>query len=152
MITFFLDANRINARGKCSYVNQLEELAKCGKCELLMPQVSWNEAEAGDSQDRKNKTWSYYFIGLENNSSQSHWYKKIEEIVFPNGASLKNEINDVWILVTAREMNYPLVTDDGGSKSQPGGMLGNRENLKRIGVTVLRDREAVEMVLNNKNT
>lgn len=43
-------------------------------------------------------------------------------------------------------MSQPLITDDGGSKSQPRGILGSREELAKIGVEVLRDYEAVERV------
>jgi hypothetical protein len=117
-----------------------------------MPRIAWNEAEAGNNEDRQEKTWSYYFIGLTHTDSQNHWYTKVEAIIFPNGARSKQEINDIWILVTAREMNYPLVTNDGGSKSQRGGILGNREKLNKIGIKVIRDYEAVQMILNNENT
>jgi hypothetical protein len=152
MITFFLDTNRINARSKCSYMNELESLAREGKCELLMPRVAWSEAEKGNNEDSKNKTWSYYFIGLEHTESQRYWYREIENIVFPYGAITTNQQNDVWILVTAREMQYPLITDEGDSKSQKGGMLGNRVKLNGIGIQVVRDSEAVEMILKSENT
>lgn len=155
MPSFFLDANRINARCKCPGMNQLERLAKEGKCELLMPRIAWNESEKGDNEPRQEKTWSYDFVGLEHTSCQLSWFKKIEAIIFPSGAVKQNQINDVWILVTAREMKYPLVTNDGASKSQKGGMLGNREKLGEIGeigVRVIRDTEAVRLVLNNGNT
>ena len=39
-----------------------------------------------------------------------------------------------------------LITDDGGSKQQPGGILGNRERLSSLGIQVMRDYEAVEFV------
>ena len=40
-----------------------------------------------------------------------------------------------------------LVTDDGGSKRQPGGILGNRDALGQLGVKVMRDEEAVQYVI-----
>jgi len=152
MYTFFLDTNRINAKQGCVHMNELEQLAADGFCELLMPMVSWDEAEAGTDIKRKSKTWNYYFIGITHTEDQEYWYKVIENIVFPDGAKNQNEKNDIWILVTAREMNYPLVTNDGDSKSQRGGILGNRQHLKEIGVDVLRDYEAVALVKTEGNT
>jgi len=40
-----------------------------------------------------------------------------------------------------------LITSDGGSKRQPGGILGNRQTLRDLGITVMNDGEAVEFVL-----
>jgi hypothetical protein len=127
-------------------MNELEVLASQGLCDLLMPKTAWDEAEAGRDIKRKEKTWEYFFIEPVHNHSQKFWFKEIEKIVFPNGAKTQKEINDVWILATAREMDYPLVTDDGESKTQPGGILGNRDHLKKLGVRVLRDHEAVALV------
>jgi hypothetical protein len=150
MYTFFIDANRINAKRKCAYMNELEQLASKGLCELYMPKIAWDEAEFGNNINRQKKTWEYYYIGLENTDSQRYWYKQIEKIVFPKGAKKQQEINDIWILVTSREMKFPLVTNDGDSKTQPGGILGNRESLREIDVIVLRDYEAVALVKKEK--
>lgn len=133
-------------------MNELELLASKGLCELLMPKVAWSEAEKGTDILRKEKAWSYYFIGLTGTNSQQYWFKRIENIVFPSGANNQNQINDVWILVTTREMGYPIVTNDGDSKSQSGGMLGNKDQLKALGIKVLRDFEAVKLVKNNLQT
>jgi len=152
MITFFLDTNKINGRKLLPHMNKLEVLASDGKCELLMPKIAWNEAAAGNNETREEKTWSYYFIGLKYTNSQKYWFSEVEKIVFPSGADTQNKKNDVWVLVTAREMNYPLITNDGDSKFQPGGMLGNRKELSKIGICIIRDEEAIEMVLNYVNS
>ncbi len=127
-------------------MNELEQLAAQGKCSLLMPYSAWKEAETGNNELRKSKTWEYFYIQPIKNESQKYWYDVIETIVFPNGARTENEKNDLWILVTAREMNYPIITNDGNSKKQPGGMLGNVQELKKIGVIVIRDSEAVAWI------
>ncbi len=127
-------------------MNELEALASQGLCTLLMPKNAWDEAETGTDIKRKEKTWEYFFIEPVQNDSQKFWFNEIEKIVFPNGAKTANEINDIWLLVTAKEMNYPLVTNDGNSKTQPGGLLGNRDRLEKLGVCVLRDYEAVALV------
>ena len=46
--------------------------------------------------------------------------------MFPNGAKDDNELNDVRIVCEAKKYEAILVTGDGGSKAQPGGILGNR--------------------------
>ena len=150
MITFFLDANRINAKKKCVHMNELEKLAEQGKCELLMPRPAWEEAEVGNDDRRKHKTWNYFFVGPEKTRRQKYWHQALERIVFPDGAKSPNDENDLWILVTAREMNYPLITNDGDSKRQPGGILGNASALANVGVSVIRDYEAVALVKSNQ--
>lgn len=146
MLYFLIDTNRINSRQKCERMNELERLAVQGKCVLLMPYQAWIEAECGNNLLRRTKVWSYFYIEPIKSESQLYWYGQIEKVVFPFGARSENEKNDVWILVAAREMNYPIVTNDGGSKKQPGGMLGNADELEKLGVIVLRDFEAVESV------
>ncbi|HXU36694.1 MAG TPA: hypothetical protein VN937_10050 [Blastocatellia bacterium] len=43
----------------------------------------------------------------------------------------------------------PLITNDGGSRRQPGGMLGNRKRLdEALGIKIITDEEAVDQVRN----
>ena len=49
-------------------------------------------------------------------------------------------------LFNAHKYERILITDDGGSKRQPGGIIGNREKLSSLGIKILRDHEAVELV------
>lgn len=70
---------------------ELEQLAKDGRCALLMPRYAWDESESGRDIPRKSKTWDYFFIGLDQNLHQEHWYEKVENILFPNGAVKRNE-------------------------------------------------------------
>jgi hypothetical protein len=57
-----------------------------------------------------------------------------------------NEANDVEIAFNANKYGAILVTADGGSRRQPGGILGNRVALARLGVQVMSDGEAVALV------
>lgn len=50
------------------------------------------------------------------------------------------------MVFNARKYDAVLVTADGASKSQPGGILGNRDALKKLGITVMTDVEAVALV------
>jgi hypothetical protein len=74
-------------------------------------------------------------------------FKVIESVLFPGGAKDENQRNDVRIVSDAIHYAAILVTNDGGSKSQPGGVLGNRDALaKRFGVRILSADEAVDFV------
>ena len=69
--------------------------------------------------------------------------RAIERVLFPDGATSQSERNDAEILFNARKYTAILVTGDGGSKRQPGGILGNREALAQLGISVMTDAEAV---------
>jgi len=73
---------------------------------------------------------------------------EIKKILFPTKKALtKNEENDVIIVLHANQTHSILITNDGGSKRQQNGMLGNKEHLlKEIGVKVMHDSEAVALV------
>lgn len=71
-------------------------------------------------------------------------YRKIEAALFPQGSKTENESNDVKIVYEAAHYAAILVTRDGGSRAQPGGILGNRDKLKDI-VQILSDSEAVAL-------
>ena len=75
-------------------------------------------------------------------------YHKIAEALFPHGLVNQNQANDVSIVHEAAKYHAILVTSDGGSKSQPGGILGNRDKLRGL-VKTLSPEEAVEFVRNN---
>ncbi|OGX27368.1 MAG: hypothetical protein A2705_01990 [Omnitrophica WOR_2 bacterium RIFCSPHIGHO2_01_FULL_52_10] len=71
---------------------------------------------------------------------------QIQLILFPLGVQSRNNQNDVEIVFNAWKYFRILVTDDGDSRSQPVGILGNRDHLADIGIRVMRDDEAVELV------
>jgi hypothetical protein len=56
-----------------------------------------------------------------------------------------NQRNDVRIVCEAAKYAAILVTGDGGSKTQPGGILGNRDKLRDV-VQILSPDEAVAFV------
>ena len=73
--------------------------------------------------------------------------QRIEAILFPAGVKDRNQENDVQIVYTAAKWNATLVTNDGGSKTQPGGILGNREALRgAVGVEIMSPAVAVSFV------
>ena len=73
--------------------------------------------------------------------------ERIAKILFSQGVKDANQQNDVEIVFNAAKYIRVLVTKDGGSKSQPSGILGNAVQLeKEVGVKVVTDIQAVEMV------
>lgn len=74
-------------------------------------------------------------------------FKAIEGVLFPDGAKDENQKNDVRIVPDAIHYVAILVTQDGGSKSQPGGILGNRDTFaKRFAIRILTPDEVVAFV------
>jgi hypothetical protein len=72
-------------------------------------------------------------------------YEQVEKALFPTGTRSANQQNDVKIVAEASKYQAILVTADGASNSQPGGILGNRDKVKGL-VTIVSPTEAVELV------
>lgn len=140
---YFLDANCINARQVDQNINQLEHWHQEGVISILIPQIAATEAVRG-SDERLKKSWDYPML-FESRPGQTNPYivSLIEHIVFSQGTTNKNQRNDVAILAVAELYGYPLITNDGASNTQPGGMLGNAKALANIGISVLTPRSAV---------
>lgn len=141
-----LDANRINARQKDSFVNQLEKWHNEGVIFLEMPHDAYIEARHG-SKERAEKADNYTWISTNDSiGGETEIRRKIEAILFPSGTINKNQQKDVMILFTARQASATLITADGDSKTQPGGILGNACALAKLGIRVLSAQEAVNEV------
>jgi hypothetical protein len=140
-LEYLLDTNCINARQKNPALNELEALHKKGKVSLIMPRPAYDEAGFG-SEARQEKTEGYFFVGIES-KERFKVRHTIEHILFPNGAKTVNQKNDIDILEVARHTQLTLITMDGASKSQPGGMLGHRDELAKFGIKILRPEEAL---------
>jgi len=168
---FIIDTNRINAKGGLENINQLEKWSNNDNIIFLYtPEATLlelsNERNIGWGKKRKQKARqkliAYPFINAdgiyqdikdENGDSlipegekerDRKVYKEIENILFKKDNNTRNDINIVY---TAWETGSILVTADGDSKEQPGGILGNSDKLKDCcGVVIMRDFEAVEYV------
>lgn len=140
---YHLDANRINARQTESYVNQLEVWHTNNVIFLEMSLTAFRESRRGNSV-RASKADEYTWTNTNDIIGGEKEYKeKIEHIIFPEGAKDKNQKNDVMILFTAQRAGATLITRDGSSRRQPGGILGNARALAQIGIRVMSDEEAV---------
>ena len=143
--SFQIDTNRINSRGGLHSMNQLERWREDGVIMMDMSEVAQEEAIAGGSESRAEKARVNIFsMTLAETPREQEQIRQIESILFPEGAEDQNQRNDVEIVFNALKYHRILVTADGGSKSQPGGMLGRRKELSAMNVQMMRDHEAVE--------
>ena len=145
-LTYHLDANRINARQKERYVNKLEKWHTDEVIFLEMALTAYEEAGQGNSQ-RNAKADEYTWVSTNDSiGGEKEFREKIERTLFPSEAKNKNQKNDVMILFTAHRAGATLITRDGRSRRQAGGMLGNAEALAEIGIRVLSDEKAVNEI------
>lgn len=140
-----IDTNLINARQKLAAVNQLEKWFDDEVILINMSATAHGEAQAGGNPMRTRKANQNIFTATPPIGSSDPMYKKVESALLPEGACDENQRNDVRIVCEATKYAAILVTGDGGSKTQPGGILGNRHKLKDV-VRILSPEEAVEFV------
>ncbi len=142
-----IDTNLINSRRKLPAVNRLEKWYADGVILINMAGIAREEALAGGDTRRTQKANQQIFTVTPPAPIDSTRFKAIELVVFPGGAKDENQRNDVRIVADAIQYAAILVTNDGGSKSQPGGILGNRDTLTRqFGIRILSAEEAVDFV------
>jgi len=142
---FQIDANRINASGQLQYMNIIEKWKKNKVIRVMIAQRAQDEAAHGN-QHRARKAYSYIASMTESNKEDIKLFNNLEKIMFPKGAKTQNEKNDVEIVFNARKYGCILVTNNGDSRRQPGGILGNRDKLYQLGINVMTDKEAVEFI------
>lgn len=146
-IAFIVDTNCVNARQVMPEMNQLEDWASKELILLQTTEIAQNEMAAGNNAARIAKAYSFiYTMSKRTTHEETAKLQKIEDILFPNGAVTQNQKNDVEIVFNAGKYPKPLITNDGGSKSQPGGILGNKHALASIGIDVINPAEAVSKV------
>jgi hypothetical protein len=145
MPPFQIDTNLLNAKQKLPEVNQLEKWANDEVILINMSSTARNESLAGNNQLRVNKANTHIYTASEPIHEDDPLYKRIESYIFPGGAKDENQKNDVRIVCEAQKYQAILVTNDGGSKKQPGGILGNRDKFAGR-VMVMNPMEAVQHV------
>jgi hypothetical protein len=146
-VSLHVDANRVNARTTLPNMNRLEKWRDDEVILMQMSRTAQEEAAAGGSAARSQKARSYIFTLTGNLiDEERRQVDAIERVLFPIGAVTPNERNDVDVVFNATKYGAILVTADGASKRQPGGILGNRAGLAALGVQVMTDDEAVAHV------
>lgn len=144
---FQLDTNRINSRANLPNMNRLEKWRRDGVIHIDMSEVAQREATASGSELRTKKAFEYSAsMTLAKTQEEKDILIEIEKILFPNGANNQNERNDIEIVFNAKKYFRILITADGASKSQPGGVLGKRSELFELGIQVMTDSEAVKFI------
>lgn len=149
-VLFLLDANACNALQKIDELNQLENLANVGIINIMYTETTWCEAAFG-SQIRHYKVSQFDWNGLsedyENNRLQQPWREQIGRLIFPYGTRTDGQRRDIEALLTVKMSGGYFITRDGGSKSQPGGILGHKSQLATLGIEVLDFTDALTYAL-----
>ena len=144
---FAIDANRINSRQKLAHMNRLEKWDEDGIISILMPETAHSEARQGRDLARRLKTsFNIFTMNTLENSSERELRREVAEILSPGQQPDRNTANDIDIIVNAHKYGCILITADGGSRRQPGGILGHKEQLRALRIMVVTDSEAVAMV------
>lgn len=146
-LRFQIDTNRINSRNALPAMNRIERWHRDGVIELLSSETATTEMMQGGDSARRAKAAGMIFSYSAVTTSSEQWeLEQLAELLFPGGAKTQSERNDVEIVFNAEKYRAILITNDGGSKRQPGGILGHRDELMRLGIQVMRDVEAVELI------
>jgi hypothetical protein len=144
---FVLDANRVNARCALPAMDQIEKWADDGVIRLCWAEQAQLEAEKGSPEQRKKSRRRWIWLDLPDTDEERALIEKIGRIIFGNASLSKSQQNDALIVFNAKKNFGILITDDGGSKRQPRGILGSATDLHRkVGVQVMRDIQAVELI------
>ena len=138
---FCLDTNRINARQKDGFMNQLEKWAQNDVIYLYMSEPANIEARKGGSAQRH---WKVAQLGptmltLADSQQERAFLRQIADVLFARPPRDKNERRDVEIVFNAKKYHGDLITEDKG-------ILGKRAPLKALGIHVWKTQEAVELV------
>jgi hypothetical protein len=145
--SFLVDTNCVNAKQKLEAMNQLEAWAGNELITLLTAKTAQDEMLTGGNAERAAKAYTFIFTeSAITTESERRLQEKIETILFPGGAADSNQKNDVEIVFNSAKYMRPLITNDGGSNTQPGGILGNRAKLADLGISVIRPEEAVAQI------
>ncbi len=112
---------------------------------INMSATAHREAQADGNAVRTRKANQNIFTATSPVDRTDQRFTTVESALFPDGAHDANQLNDVRIVCEAAKYEAILVTGDGGSKTQPGGILGNRHKLRDL-VKILSPDEAVDFV------
>lgn len=150
MPVFHLDANLINARQANEAVNCLEKWRTDGVICIVMAGVAHAEAQAGKGTGalaRQRKAATHLFtISDAGEAKKDETFEKVEKILWGE-ATDQNQTNDAAIVCEAIKWHAILVTNDGDSSSQKGGILGHRNALReQFGIEIYRPEEAVAVI------
>lgn len=146
-LRFHLDTNRINARQNLPHMNQLEQWRADCVIILDMSGEAYDEAHAGNDMKRTEKADECIFIRANDVfGGEKQFRKELGGMLFNSTSLSEGQKRDVQILFCAKMAGAILITNDGGSKRQPGGILGHAKDLASLGIEVMTDEVAVQKV------
>ena len=145
MPIFHLDTNLLNAKQKLPEVNQLEKWIEDEVILIVMSATARGESLAGSNLLRVKKANTHIYTVSDPINESDPLYRRIESCIFPDGAKDENQKNDIRIVCEAEKYQAILITNDGASKSQPGGILGNRDKFSDR-IKIMNPMEAVQFV------
>ncbi|WP_457282685.1 hypothetical protein [Polaromonas sp. P5_D5] len=140
-----IDTNLINARQKLGAVNLLERWYADEVILINISSVAHDEAQADGDPLRVKKANEQIYTATPPVPENDPLFEKVQTALFPQGPKDENQRNDIRIVCEAAKYHAILVTADGASKTQPGGILGNRHKLGNL-VQIMSPEEAVAFV------
>ena len=144
-LMFHIDTQLINSKQKIDPVNRLEKWCDDGVILINMSGTAHQEARAGSDKRRTRKANQQIFTDTTPASEYSQEFARVASAAFPTGVTTESQRNDVRIVCEAAKYGAILVTADGASRKQPGGILGNRHKLGGF-VRIMTPEEAVSHV------
>jgi hypothetical protein len=146
-LRFHIDTNRINARQSLPNMTKLERWHSDGVIILDISEEAYDEARSGNNEVRNEKADERIFIkAADVFGVEKEFRDNIAKLLFNSTSLSRNQKNDIQILFCAKMAGAILITNDGGSKRQPGGILGHAKELASLGIEVMTDEVAVQSV------
>ncbi len=141
-LCFCPDANRINARQRDEYMNQLEQWEKKDVIFFNMSESAAVEVKKGGSSNRHKKlsTFRPFTLTYADSPQERIELKQIAMILFGEWPVNENEFGDVELVFNCKKYSNILLKEDND-------ILSKKDVLKsKFGVKVYRTSEAVELV------
>lgn len=146
---FIVDTNRANTRRQLFAMNKLQQWKSDGVIRLNYTFEIQRELERCRNPKFREASHALGVLFARSCSAieEKEQRDKIAGIIFPNGLKDNTDRVDVDTIRVAQLWGAIVITDDGASKRQPGGLLGATLRLHReVGVKVIRDVDAEGMV------
>lgn len=145
---FVIDANRINARGKLPHMCQLEKWGRDGVTRIVISNEASEEASRGNTARRDKAADHINTVTHVRAPDEIQLLKAIVDVLSSGGTKKTNDEIDARIVFNAAKYLDILITNDGASNSQPGGILGHRDKLRSLhpSIKIMSDLEAVSFV------
>lgn len=143
-----IDTNRVNSRSAIPAMNRIEQRQRDGVVELLTSYVAFREMKHGANPALMRRIEGMIFsFTAADTQAEAEEMRRIETILHPLGARTASERNDVRLCFNASKYRGTLVSNGGGSRRQPRGILRCAQALRsQLGIRVMRDTEAVACV------